>query len=59
MRRSGRVLDALGPAPLTPLTPMLTCPEPTYEGMCRLFAVGQPSIGIFAPRAANSSAGMG
>jgi hypothetical protein len=41
-------LDALGPAPAPPLTPMLTCEEPTYEGMCRLLAAGQPSIGIFA-----------
>jgi hypothetical protein len=41
-------LDALGPEPIPPLAPMLTCPEPTYEGMCRLLAAGQPSIGIFA-----------
>ncbi len=42
-------LDALGAPPMSPLTPMLTCPEPTYEGMCRLLAAGQPSIGVFAP----------
>jgi putative DNA primase/helicase len=36
-------LDALGPAPAPPLEPMLTCPEPTFEGLCKLFAVGQPS----------------
>ena len=41
-------LDALGPAPLPPPLALLTCPEPTYEGMCRLLAEGQPSIGIFA-----------
>jgi hypothetical protein len=41
-------LDALGPEPIPPLVPMLTCPEPTYEGLCRLMAAGQPSIGIFA-----------
>lgn len=29
-------LEAIGPAPLPPLTPLLTCEEPTYEGMCRL-----------------------
>jgi hypothetical protein len=41
-------LDALGPQPAPPLAPLLTCPEPTYEGLCRLLASGQPSIGIFA-----------
>src|SRR5262249_6110945 len=41
-------LDALGPAPLPALEPILTCPEPTYEGLAKLLAVGQPSIGIFA-----------
>jgi Protein of unknown function (DUF3987) len=40
-------LDALGP-PLPPLEPLLTCPEPTYEGLCKLFATGWPSLGIFA-----------
>src|SRR5262245_17219515 len=38
-------LDALGPPPLPPLEPLLTCPEPTYEGLCKLFAVGWPSVG--------------
>jgi len=33
-------LDALGPSPASPLEPMLTCPEPTYEGLCKLFAIG-------------------
>jgi hypothetical protein len=41
-------LDALGLAPAPPLEPMLTCPEPTFEELCKLFAVGQPSLGIFA-----------
>jgi Protein of unknown function (DUF3987) len=41
-------LDALGPAPLPPLEPLLTCPEPTYEGLCRLFASDWSSLGIFA-----------
>src|SRR5215207_8251365 len=35
-------LDDLGPAPVAPLHPMLVCPEPTFEGLERLFAVGQP-----------------
>jgi hypothetical protein len=41
-------LDDLGAEPTPPLEPMLTCPEPTYEGMCRLLAAGQPSIGVCA-----------
>jgi hypothetical protein len=52
-------LDALGPAPGPPLTPMLTCPEPTYEGMCRLLAAGQPSVGIFAAEGGQFVGGHG
>jgi hypothetical protein len=52
-------LDALGAAPVPPLTPMLTCPEPTYEGMCRLLAAGQPSIGIFAAEGGQYVGGHG
>ena len=36
---------------------MLVCPEPTFEGLERLFAVGQPSMGVFSGKVANSSAG--
>ena len=43
-----RALDQLGPPPAPPLTPMLTCPEPTYEGLVKHLAGGQPSVGIFA-----------
>ena len=52
-------LDALGPAPAAPLTPMLTCPEPTFEGLCRLLASGWPSIGIFAGEAGQFIGGHG
>lgn len=41
-------LDALGPAPERPLEPLLTCQEPTFEGLCLLYSIGQPSLGIFA-----------
>jgi hypothetical protein len=27
---------------------MLTCPEPTYEGLCKYLQSGQPSIGVFS-----------
>ena len=41
-------LDAIGPAPAAPLVPMLTCTEPTLEGLAKLFGIGQPSLGIFS-----------
>lgn len=42
-------LDApLGPEPGAPLTPILTVAEPTLEGLIKLLAVGQPSVGVFA-----------
>src|SRR5829696_1277001 len=41
-------LDELGLAPLGPLHPMLVCPEPTFEGLERHFAIGQPSMGVFS-----------
>lgn len=43
-----RALDELGPAPSAPLIPMLTCPEPTFEGLCRLLVGGHPSVGLFS-----------
>jgi Protein of unknown function (DUF3987) len=44
----GAALNALGPRPLPPLKPVLTCSEPTFEGLCKLLADGQPSVGVFA-----------
>ena len=41
-------LNDLGPAPVAPMIPMLTAPEPTYEGLCRLLATGHPSVGVFS-----------
>jgi hypothetical protein len=41
-------LDRLGPEPPAPLQPLLTCQEPTFEGLCRALEVGRPSIGVFA-----------
>ncbi len=42
-------LDALGPPPAAPLNPMLTSPEPTFEGLVKFLAAdGRPSLGIFA-----------
>jgi Protein of unknown function (DUF3987) len=52
-------LDELGPAPLPPLEPLLTCGEPTYEGVCKLLAAGQPAIGIFAAEGGQFIGGHG
>jgi hypothetical protein len=52
-------LDRIGPAPMAPLTPMLTCSEPTYEGLCKLLATGQPSLGIFAAEGGQFIGGHG
>jgi hypothetical protein len=52
-------LDALGPPPVPPLVPLLTCPEPTYEGIIKLFPVGWPSLGIFAAEGGQFIGGHG
>jgi Protein of unknown function (DUF3987) len=52
-------LDAVGPPPVPPLAPLLTCPEPTYEGMVKHLAVGQPNIGIFATEGGQFIGGHG
>jgi len=52
-------LDVLGPPPVPPLEPLLTCPEPTYEGICKHLAIGQPSIGIFASEGGQFIGGHG
>lgn len=52
-------LEAVGPEPLPPLSPVLTAPEPTYEGLCKLLAVGQPSVGVFSAEAGQFVGGHG
>jgi hypothetical protein len=52
-------LKALGPAPQPPLVPLLTCPEPTFEGLCRLLASGHPSIGVFSAEGGQFIGGHG
>jgi hypothetical protein len=37
----------------------MTCPELTFEGLCKLFAVGQPSLGIFATEGGQFVGGHG
>lgn len=52
-------LDKIGPAPIAPLGAMLTCPEPTFEGLVKYLAVGQPSAGIFSDEGGQFIGGHG
>lgn len=52
-------LDGLGEAPPVPLMPMLTCPEPTFEGLCKLLMGGHPSIGVFSTEGGQFIGGHG
>ena len=52
-------LDTLGRKPEIPLTPLLICPEPTFEGLCRLMLTGQPSLGVFSSEGGQFIGGYG
>lgn len=52
-------LAALGPPPQVPLMPMLTCTEPTFEGLTRLYVTGHPSLGVFAAEGGQFIGGHG
>lgn len=52
-------LGELGPAPPAPLDPMLTADEPTFEGMCKLFVTGHPSLGLFSTEGGQFIGGHG
>jgi hypothetical protein len=41
-------LEAHGQPPIAPVTPDRTVTEPTFEGLTKLFATGQPSLGLFS-----------
>lgn len=41
-------LRQLGAAPLPPMEPMLTCGEPTYEGLWLLLRDGPGAVGVFS-----------
>lgn len=43
-----RALAQVGDEPEPPLSPILLAGEPTFEGLLKLLAVGQPSIGLFS-----------
>jgi hypothetical protein len=52
-------LDEVGGEPPKPLEPMLTCGEPTFEGICKLLAGGQPAMGIFSDEGGSFIGGHG
>jgi Protein of unknown function (DUF3987) len=52
-------LDLLGPPPLPPPPPLLTCPEPTWEGVTKLLASSWPSLGIFTAEGGQFIGGHG
>ena len=41
-------LNQLGPQPAAPPLPLLTCPDPTFEGLTLAMQQGQPSMGVFS-----------
>jgi hypothetical protein len=41
-------LRAIGDEPQAPLIPILTCGEPTLEGLHKLYAGGHPALGLFS-----------
>lgn len=43
-----RALANIGDEPQPPLAPILLAGEPTLEGLLKLLAIGQPSIGLFS-----------
>ena len=52
-----QALDKLGAEPTAPLLPLLLAPEPTFEGLCKLFDQGQPSLGLFSAEGGQFIAG--
>lgn len=52
-------LANLGPPPQAPLIPMLTCTEPTFEGLASLYPTGLPSLGVFAAEGGQFIGGHG
>lgn len=55
----GAALEELGPPPEPPLAPMIVAADFTAEGLAKLLAVGQPSMGAFTDEAALVFGGHG
>jgi hypothetical protein len=52
-------LAALGPEPEPPLSPVILCGDPTIEGLIKLLATGQPSMGMFSAEGGQFVGGHG
>ena len=52
-------LNKLGAKPASPLVPIIVCPEPTFEGLCKLMIVSRPSLGIFSSEGGQFVGGYG
>jgi hypothetical protein len=52
-------LEKHGQAPIPPTKPIIICTEPTFEGLCRLYKEGRPSIGIFSAEGGQFIGGHG
>lgn len=52
-------LKGLGSEPVPPMNPMVTCTEPTFEGLCRYFIQGRPTIGLFSDEGGQFVGGHG
>lgn len=52
-------LRALGDPPLPPLQPMLTCSDPTIEGLGKMLPNAWPSLGIFSTEGGTFVGGYG
>lgn len=50
-------LEALGPPPTRPLTPICIAPDPTWEGLLRLLGEGRPSVGVVSDEGGQLFAG--
>lgn len=59
--RDGRalLLENLGPAPLAPLFPFITAPEPTIEGLIKAMPRALPSLGLFSAEGGQFVGGHG
>ena len=54
-----QAINNLPDPPQPPLSPLLLVEEPTYEGLIKLLAVGQPSIGLFSDEGGRFIGGHG
>jgi hypothetical protein len=52
-------LEDIGAAPKPPLTPIVVCGEPTYEGLVKMLAPGQPNVGVFSAEGGQFIGGHG